>query len=330
MGYSHSSETARSNHDARLRVSHARSVGRFRETRKVTWARNASGLLCRVAPGLAGHLTYALLAKPPRAPERAWQHALREEARTTWLPLALDQIAVYDWGKGPTVLMVHGWGARATHLGRLIKPLVDAGYRVVAFDAPAHGHSTGSRTDLVAYAAAVAAVARHAGPVHTLLAHSFGVAMALYARRDWGVQANRQVLISSFDHCKWFVEAFGQYAGMTTAVLDRARQMMVDLYQGRLDWDRLSVVEMLRSAPQPTLIIHDREDGEIPFAHSLALMQAAPHARFYATSGLGHHRLLGNSDVARQIVDFVSGDAPPDKAKSPAQHRSASIETLCF
>ena len=80
--------------------------------------------------------------------------------------------------------MVHGWGARATHMGKMIEPLVAAGFRLVAFDAPAHGESFGGSTDLIEYAAAIKAVARHAGPVHTLLAHSFGVAMALYARRD--------------------------------------------------------------------------------------------------------------------------------------------------
>lgn len=311
MGYSQSSDYIPSNRSAAIRLPETRTAGRFRETRKIKVARGAFGVLSRMAPALAAHLTYALLARPPRAPEKIWQQTLREQAHTTWLPLGKGEIAVYEWGAGPVVLMVHGWGARATHMGKLVAPLVEAGFRVVAFDAPAHGNSSGRSTDLVAYAAAVAAVARHAGPVHALLAHSFGVAMALYARRDWGITARRQVLISSFHHCKWFTEAFGQYAGMTPDVLERARQKMVDLYQGRLDWDRLSVVEMLRRTPQPTLIIHDREDGEVPFAHSLALMQAAPQARFYATSGLGHHRLLGHADVLRQVVGFVSGADVP-------------------
>ena len=88
------------------------------------------------------------------------------------------------------------------------------------------------------------------------------------------------------------------------------RQVLVERYQGRLDWDSLSVVEILRRTQQPTLSIHDREDLEIPFDHSVALLQAAPHAQLHATSRLGHHRLLGNAEVIAQVVQFVTSAAP--------------------
>lgn len=151
-------------------------AGRFAETRRARVMRGVFPLLSRVTPALAAHLAYKLLATPPRSPEKTWQTELRDKAITTRLRLGAGELAVYEWGCGPTVLMVHGWGARATHMGKMIMPLVDAGFRVVAFDAPAHGESFGRSTDLIAYAAAIKAVARHAGPVHTLLAHSFGVA----------------------------------------------------------------------------------------------------------------------------------------------------------
>lgn len=76
-------------------------------------------------------------------------------------------------------------------MGRMVGPLVSAGFKVVAFDAPAHGESSGRTTDLVESASAIAAVAAHTGPLHAVLAHSFGASMALYAQRDWGVQAPR-------------------------------------------------------------------------------------------------------------------------------------------
>jgi pimeloyl-ACP methyl ester carboxylesterase len=305
MGYSTSSEAVSA---AGVPVSAQpgrRSVGRFRETRGIKAVRASFGVLCRTAPTLAAHLAYGLLATPPRGAEKDWQAVLREKAQTSRLPLGAGEIAVYEWGAGPTVLMVHGWGARATHLGKMIEPLVAAGFRVVAFDAPAHGDSFGRTTDLVQYAAAVNTVARLAGPVHTLLAHSFGVAMALYARRDWGVETGRQVFISSFDHCKWFTEAFGRHVGLTPAVLARTLHMLEERYSGRLNWNSMSVVDMLRHTPQPTLIIHDRDDAEIPFEHSVALLQAAPQAQFHATSGLGHHKLLGSGEVIAQVLRFV-------------------------
>jgi pimeloyl-ACP methyl ester carboxylesterase len=283
-----------------------RTVGRFRETRSVKLMRSLFGTLSTLTPELAAHIGYRVLAKPPSATERHWQRELRQRARTTHLPFAKGRIAVYEWGCGPTVLMVHGWGARATHMGRMIDPLVQQGYRVVAFDAPAHGHSSGTNTDLIEFAGAVHAVAQHAGTIHTLIAHSFGAAMALFAQRDWNVQTQQQIYISSFDHCLWFTEAFGQYIGIKPAVLERMRQMMMKRHNGQFSWEQLSVVEMLRRTTQPTLLIHDQEDGEIPFEHSVALFRAAPYAEMHATCGLGHHRLLGNAEVISRVLRFVA------------------------
>jgi pimeloyl-ACP methyl ester carboxylesterase len=283
-----------------------RRAGRFAETRSARAMRGVFRVLCKVAPAFAAHLGYRLLARPPRSAESSWQAALREKAHTWHLRFGSGELAVYEWGAGPVVMMVHGWGSRATHMGKMIGPLVDAGFRVVAFDAPAHGASSGHSTDLVEFASAIAAVARNVGPVRCVLAHSFGASMSLYAKRDWGVASEKLVLISSLAHCNWFIEAFGRHVGLSSAVLDIVRQKLVALYCGRLSWNRMSVVDMLRHNEGPALIVHDEDDEEIPFQHGLALAQASSRAQFHATRGYGHHRVVRSSDVIQRIVQFVS------------------------
>lgn len=216
-------------------------------------------------------------------------------------------VVTYEWGAAdcPAVLMVHGWGARAIHMGRMIRPLVAAGLRVVAFDAPAHGESSGRRTDVVEFAGSVNCVARHVGPLRAVISHSFGAAMAQLAARDWGLAAKRHVLVSSFEHCGWFCDAFGRYAGLAPRIVERMQQMMVERHNGRFEWGKTSVVEMLRRQPSPVLLIHDEDDEEVPFSHSLALRGACRNAELLATRGLGHHRLLGDRAVIGRIVQFV-------------------------
>ena len=282
-----------------------RRAGRFAPTPGLKAIRAFNRVLCNVAPALAARLAYRQLATPPRATPSDWQAALRDEARRHMLPFGRGKLAVYEWGAGPTVLMVHGWGSHATHMGRMVLPLVAAGYRVVSFDAPAHGASSGRATDLVQFASAVAAVARHAGSLRCVLGHSFGAAMAMYAQRDWGVQADRLVLLSSLSHCNWFVEAFGEHAGLTPGVLARVRRMLVTLYCGRLDWRRMSVVDMVRGIDVPALVVHDELDEEIPFEHGLALAAASPRVTFRATRGHGHHLVVRNLDVIEQVVRFA-------------------------
>lgn len=284
----------------------ARRAGRFAPTRGLRLVRGIYGVLCRVAPSIAAPVAYAQLATPPRAAPRDWHLTLRQQAVRQRLSFAGGELAVMSWGKGPAVLMVHGWGSHATHMGRLVGPLVSAGFKVVAFDAPAHGESSGRTTDLVQFASAIAAVAAHTGPLHAVLAHSFGASMALYAQRDWGVQAQRMVLVSSFDHCNWFTEAFAGHVGLTAPVLARVRQRLVRLYGGRLDWARMSVVDMLRASDAPTLVVHDEDDEEIPFEHGLALSQARAGVAFKRTRGYGHHLVLRSASVIDAVVKFIA------------------------
>ncbi len=287
-------------------------VGRFAETRGTPSVRRAYGWLCRWAPAVAARLAYRQLATPPRAPLGKWPLPIRAQTRVRRLPCGAGELAVYEWGQaGPAVLLVHGWGASATHLGRMVQPLLGAGFRVVAFDAPAHGRSSGRTTDMVAFAGAVATVARQAGPLHAVIGHSFGAAMAMFAARDWGLAASRLVLISSFNHCNWFVEMFAQHIGLTPEVLQRVRDLFVQRYGGRLDWGRMSVLEMARQAGLPALLVHDETDEEIPFEHALSLAAVMPATQFKATHGLGHHRVARNPEVIRRVVDFLAQQEAP-------------------
>lgn len=294
--------------EARSRVAPAprAHAGRFAETRRVRALRGAFRLVARVSPRMAALAGYALLARPPRSLQSHWQLALRGKAQSRRLRFGSGELAVYEWGAGPAVLMVHGWGSHALHMGRMVLPLVDAGFRVVSFDAPAHGASSGRSTDLVEFASAVAAVAASTGPVHCILAHSFGASMALYAHRDWGIGAGRIVAISSFDDCNWFIEAFGRHIGLSGAVLSDIRGMLVERYSGRINWSRMSVVDMLRHAGLPALVVHDQDDEEIAFAHGQSLAAASPQTQFHATRGHGHHRVVRSTAVIERVVQFVA------------------------
>lgn len=283
-----------------------RRVGRFTENRGSTLVRAGYRVLCRWAPEVAAALAHRQLATPPRAAIGRWPLAVREHTCRWRVRSGASDIAVYEWGRGPAVLLVHGWGSDATRMGRLVAPLVQAGCRVIAFDAPAHGRSSGHQTDMVAFANAVALVARRAGPLQAVVGHSFGAAMCLYAARDWGLCASRLVLIGTFDHCDWFVSLFARHAGLTWAVLQRVRERFAQRYSGRFDWARMSVLEMARDSDRPTLLVHDRDDAEVPFEHGAALARAMGGAQFLATCGLGHQRVLRNPGVIRRVVAFAA------------------------
>jgi pimeloyl-ACP methyl ester carboxylesterase len=85
----------------------------------------------------------------------------------------------------------------------------------------------------------------------------------------------------------------------------------VQRYSGRLDWGRMSVVDMARQARLPALLVHDETDEEIPFEHGISLAAAMRTAQFKATRGLGHHRVARHPEVIRRVVDFLATEEAP-------------------
>src|SRR5258706_2849691 len=129
-------------------------------------------------PELAGTLAERLYLTPP--PKGAMSALDLIDARSGFVEHKGRHLATWRWGShsSPAVLLVHGWGGYAAQLRAFVFPLLCAGYRVIAYDQPAHGVSEGRLTGLPDLADALAEVAWHHGQVRALVAHSLGAAAA--------------------------------------------------------------------------------------------------------------------------------------------------------
>ena len=136
-----------------------------------------------VSTELTGRWLNRLWFRSQRYPEPAREQEWLASAQRLEFVHRGRPLAVYSWGEGPTVLLVHGWHGRGTQLGAFAAPLVSAGYRVVAFDAPAHGRTPGHATDLPEVSGTLLAVANAFPPLHGVTAHSFGTVRTLVAIR---------------------------------------------------------------------------------------------------------------------------------------------------
>ena len=235
------------------------------------------------------------------------------------------RLASYVWhGGGPTVLLVHGWNGTSGDLSAFIGPLRDTGRRVVALDLPAHGRSSGRRSDLTEAMAAVEASLRREPSIEAVIAHSFGVpATVLAAAR--GAPLPRAVLISGPISVEPYLQRFAQALGLSPQTGAALRRQLRAL----LDRKGLETVELGTVAPRldpPALIIHDRNDREVPFFSAQALHRAWPEAELLATEGLGHRKLLADPGVVEKAVRFAVGwERPAVAAPRPAPARELQL-----
>jgi hypothetical protein len=218
------------------------------------------------------------------------------------------RLAAWRWGQGPAVLLVHGWEGRGSQLGAFVEPLVAVGLSVIAFDAPAHGDSPRHRAYLTDVADAAAGVAAASGPVHATISHSFGAAAVLLAHRRGGLDAPRNVMIAPNALLADGVGRFARALGLDE--IERAGfEARVGASAG-VPLEALRPEALVGRRDAALLVVHDRDDREVPFAQGEALATVWPGAQLRATAGLGHRRILRDPGVVAAAVDLVSAGVP--------------------
>ena len=264
--------------------------------------RTAFGTVGRVAPGVAARWAETIFCTPPRHEPRGTEEAFLAAGRAFTVDWQGQQLAAWEYGRGPTVILVHGWGSRAGRLAAAAAALKEAGFRAVLYDGPAHGLSSGRFASLPEFARALTAVAATTAPVYGLVGHSLGGA-AISLALSWGLAADRAVLIAPPSDVVIFSHAFAEHIGLPS----RAHDVMRRNLETRLDmrWDEIHIPTLAPRLRTPVLVVHDREDPDVPFAHAEEIVAAWPEARLLPTAGLGHRAILRDPGVVRAAVEFL-------------------------
>ena len=262
------------------------------------WIRRTFSTASWLAPGLTAAIGDRLFVRTRRRRPRSGERDVLHHAA----PLVLGGMQAWSWGDGPTVLLVHGWNGRATQLGGFVAPLVARGYRVVAFDALGHGDSPGHQQSLPELAGDIRRVADELGNLRGVITHSLGGAATTLAI-SYGLEVERAVFISPPANPAEFVSIFAAALGITKAVRDRVQERV----ETRLGMKMVDMrADLLaRSMRTPLLVIHDRDDKEVPFDVGRSIANAWPGAQLVVTEGLGHQRILRDQMVRDRTVQFI-------------------------
>ncbi len=264
--------------------------------------------VARLAPELAaaGYERLFLHTRRHRTPER--EKPWMDGARDFSVACGTHRLQAWSWGDAPrpAVLLVHGWEGRGSQMGAFVRPLLDAGLRVVTFDHPGHGASTGRSSSIVEMANAVLHIGREVGPLAGIVAHSAGGAATSVALRHLP-KIERLVYVAVPADAGRFLFDVGKMLGLPEAVVLRTRKRIERRFN--VEWPTLSSVGLAPRMDTPLLLIHDRGDKEVPWEAGRELADAWPNSRLVSTEDLGHRRILYTPDVVDEAVRFLTGDA---------------------
>lgn len=267
-----------------------------------------------IRPSYAAKIMDWLWFSAPRTRSHRIELATLDAGRRVSWDVRGSKISAWAWGsKGPTILLMHGWGGHSGQMHPFVEPLRVAGFRVVAFDAPAHGASDasrhgGRRVTFFEFADALQVVASHEPTLAGIIAHSGGcIAVSLALRAGWNAPADL-VFIAPFVEPAAAIPDFARAIGANARVVAEF-SAGAERWFGH-PWSYLDITTLDDAYKQRRLlVVHDEDDREVPLSQARRVAASWPSSKLLVTRGLGHRRVLRDFGVLEAVLKFLGDSA---------------------
>jgi pimeloyl-ACP methyl ester carboxylesterase len=269
-------------------------------------------------PKLAAHLALTLFMVPARAQPHAADREVLARSRQSRLRVGSGWVQVYEWGpeERPTTFLMHGWSSCGARLTSFVQPLLDAGFRVLAIDAPGHGASSGLRSNLACFVHAIRVVLERRGPIEGIVAHSYGALATLrLLMKQPTVKSGGVVLVGMPPDVQYMMEQFKLVLALRADVQLLLHSLFVQTFGQAPDSYSPGLCSGLPGVP--TLVVHDEDDDVAPIDHARVLAGLLPAAEFLRTQGLNHSGPLRDPATIGTITAFLKRKC--QEAKPAAQ-----------
>lgn len=203
------------------------------------------------------------------------------------------------------VLILHGFESTVKNFDRYINPLLKKNYEIIAFDAPAHGDSSGKYLNLPIYIKTIESVIHKYGPVHSVMAHSFGgMAIMHYLARNRHTEDFKAVLIAPATETSTAVNFFFNFLQLSEDIKPEFNKLIEE--KTGIKPENISIRKIAKNIKAKILWFHDEEDDVTPLSDAIKVKEDNhPNTRFVITKGLGHRRIYRDNNVCNQVVEFL-------------------------
>jgi pimeloyl-ACP methyl ester carboxylesterase len=270
--------------------------------------RKKLALLAAVSPRKAAEEAFKLFCTPYTKRRKYTPPPIFLQADKITFQFKSGQIHGFQWKpekpNGHKILICHGFDSYSYKFDKYIQPLLHKGFEVLAFDAPAHGLSSGKTINAAEYRDTIVEISNRYGPMDGIMAHSLGgLAVALALEKLPDHNHKRLVLIAPATESTRAINAFFSYIPVSAQVRDEFEKLITEMGGYPSSW--YSVSRVMEQQTTPTLWIHDEEDRITPYADMQHMVDKnLPHITFTITKGLGHSNLYHDKKINQQIIDF--------------------------
>jgi len=245
---------------------------------------------------------FKLFCTPRKGKVLAKQIGYLDAAKYDLLAVGNTSVQTYCWpGDNTTVLLMHGWESNSFRWHKLIPVLQKEGYNIIAFDAPAHGNTSGKILNAPLYSSCAQFIIEKFKPNY-IIGHSFGGMTLLYNQfihQNPGVK--KIITLGAPAELADVMRQFQALLGLSTRVMKGLDDCF--LQQFGFNFADFSSIKFAQSITTTGLLIHDELDNVASINCSEQVHASWKNSTLIKTKGLGHS--LSGKKVRDQIVSFL-------------------------
>tara|TARA_B110000977_G_scaffold80188_1_gene107380 strand:+ start:1033 stop:1887 length:855 start_codon:yes stop_codon:yes gene_type:complete len=267
------------------------------------WLRTSFTILEKLSPFITSRIASFLFFTPIRFKAPKLEQEYLNTAKTITISYKNNKVKVYEWGDGEkAILLVHGWAGRATQVAHLAEPLINAGYKVYSFDAPAHGNSNGRHTHFLEFSELIIELKTRFPDIESIIGHSMGGSACVHAITK-GFNPKKCITIGAPASVDWVLKSYCEQINVSDKVIKIIKAHLENKFAQQ--FEDLSLRTMVKEINTPGLIIHCEDDEDAPVESAKQIHANWKNSTLVLTQNLGHRRILKNKEVAETIIDFL-------------------------
>ena len=213
-------------------------------------------------------------------------------------------LQVWKVGNGPSIMFMHGWNGRGVQFHRFFQPVLDAGYSVLFFDAPAHGLSEGEMTNYIEISESLDCIFNHevGKDVVGVIAHSLGASAIINYMSRHQSDIPLVLIAAALQLMELLFANFQMHGVPRRTYLKLLEEVELEF---DVPLDTQNPIDLILEIKNDILIIHDSEDKTTPISPAKAIAHQLENIEILETEGLGHSRLLNQKSVIVRSLDFL-------------------------
>lgn len=262
--------------------------------------------LAIINPKAAAKKSFALLCNPMCKPLKPYQIAFLETGKDEILSYEDLKIQTYKWGNGSKkVLLIHGWASHTFRWKATIEYLIENDFTVYAFDAPAHGLSSGKMLHIILYSKIINAFLEKQTEIDNIISHSIGGFATVY----WlylhpNNKIKKVVSMAAPGEAKDFFDFYQTTLGLS----DRTMRILKEEFMKLIGFEPnyFSAPQFAKEIKAHGLMIHDKEDKDTHYENSVRLNNNWQNSMLLLTNNEGHS--LKGKAIMEAILQFLKDE----------------------